>query len=49
MFVGKAGAYPIKNLSKAPFKARFLALATNNRLGWNGLPKTNTLAYYYHS
>jgi len=40
MFVGKAGAYP----SEAPF--RLLALPTNTRLGWGGLPGTNILAYY---
>ncbi len=24
------------------------ALLANNRLGWNGLTRTNTLAYYEH-
>jgi hypothetical protein len=36
----------MKNLSGAPLWGRFLALPTNNTLGWNGLPGTNTLAYY---
>ncbi len=40
MFAGKAGAYP----SEAPF--RLLASPTNIRLGWKGMPGTNTLAYY---
>jgi hypothetical protein len=40
MFADKVGAYP----SKAHF--RILALSTNIRLGWRGLPGTNTLAYY---
>ncbi len=46
MFVMKAGAYP----SEAPFRCaildRLLVLPTNIRLGWNGLPRTNTIAYY---
>jgi hypothetical protein len=44
MFVVKAGAY----LREAPFRwstlGRPLALPTNIRLGWRGLPGTNTLA-----
>ncbi len=40
MFAVKAVAYP----SEAPF--RYLASPTNIRLGWKGLPGTNTLAYY---
>jgi hypothetical protein len=46
MFVGKAGAHPVKNLLAAPLKGRFLALPTNIRLGWKGLPGTNALTYY---
>ncbi len=47
MFVGKAGAYPrVKYLSGAPFKGWLLVSPTNTRLGWKGLPGTNTLAYY---
>ncbi len=42
MLVGNARTYPIEE----PFKGRLLALHTNNRLGWRGLPGTNTLAYY---
>ncbi len=34
------GAYP----REAPFRP--LALPANIRLGWKGLPETNTLAYY---
>jgi hypothetical protein len=51
MFVGKAGAYPIEG----PFKCSILgltslvALPTNNRLGWKGLPGTNSQAYYENS
>jgi hypothetical protein len=40
MFAGKARAYP----NEAPF--RLLALPTNIRLGWKGLPGTNALGYY---
>jgi hypothetical protein len=35
----------VKHLSGAPLYGRPLALPTNNRLGWKGLPRTNTLAY----
>jgi hypothetical protein len=46
MFLGKAGAY----LSEAPFSCSTLGYATtspaNNKLGWNGWPGTNALAYY---
>jgi hypothetical protein len=42
MFVGKAGAYPVEG----PFRCSTLALPTSNRLGWKGLPRTNTLALY---
>ncbi len=50
MFVGKASAY----LSGTPFRyptlgGRLLVLPTNIRIGWKGLPRTNTLAYYEHS
>ncbi len=48
-FAGMAGAYP----SKAPFICFTLGWApclnTNIRLGWKGLPGTNTLAYYENS
>ncbi len=37
VFEGKARAYP----SEVPF----LALPTNTRLGWKGLPGTHILAY----
>jgi hypothetical protein len=36
----------MKDLSDAPLKSRLLALPTNIRIGWQYLPKTNTLAYY---
>jgi hypothetical protein len=39
----------VKNLSGAPLYGKFLALPTNTRLGWKGLPGTNTLAYYRNS
>ncbi len=43
MFAGKAGAYPSEGAS---LLGRLLASPTNLRLGWKGLPRTNTLAYY---
>jgi hypothetical protein len=42
MFAGKVGAYPSEG---APLLGRILALPTNIRLGWKGLPGTNALAY----
>jgi hypothetical protein len=36
----------VKQLSGAPLKGMLLASPTNIRLGWKGLPGTNTLAYY---
>jgi hypothetical protein len=33
---------------EAPLQGRLLALPTNIRLGWKGLPGTNTLAFYEH-
>jgi hypothetical protein len=36
----------VEQLKKAPLTSRFLALSTNMRLGWKGLPGPNTLAYY---
>ncbi len=36
----------MKHLSGAPLQGRLLASLTNIRLGWRGLPGTNTLAYY---
>jgi hypothetical protein len=38
----------VKQLSGTPLKGRLLASPTNTRLGWKGLPGTNTLAYYGH-
>ena len=44
MFAGKEGAYP----SEVPFRCSTLGYAptTNIRLGWKGLPGTNSLAYF---
>jgi len=39
----------VKKFSVAPFYGRHLALPTNIRPGWKGLPGTNTLAYYKFS
>ncbi len=36
----------VKHLSGARLKGRLLASPRNIRLGWKGLPRTNTLAYY---
>ncbi len=36
----------VKHLLGAPLQGRPLALPTNIRLGWKGLPGTNTLAHY---
>jgi hypothetical protein len=45
LFNGKAEAYPIE----APLWVRLLALPTNKRLGWKGLPVINTLDYCENS
>jgi hypothetical protein len=43
------GAYPrVKHLKDAALRYA-PALPANKRLGWKGLPRTNTLAYYEHS
>ncbi len=52
-------AYPMKLLRsleclslahfRAPLQGRILALPTNIRLGWKGLPGKNTIAYYENS
>jgi hypothetical protein len=39
----------MKHLSGAPLQGRLLASLTNIRLGWKGMPGTNTLAYYKKS
>jgi hypothetical protein len=39
----------VKHLSDAPLKGRLLALPTDIRLGWKGLPGINALAYYEKS
>ncbi len=46
MFVGIAGAYLVEEPSGASLLGRLQASSTNIRLGWKGLPGTNTLAYY---
>jgi hypothetical protein len=38
----------VKHLSRATLQGRLLALPTN-RLGWRGLSRRNTLAYYENS
>ncbi len=46
MFVGEARSLP---KSRAPERALLgyaAVLPANTRLGWKGLPGTNTLAYY---
>jgi len=45
VFAGKAGAYLSESPFKTPLYGRLLALPTNTRQGWKGLPGTNTLAY----
>ncbi len=39
----------MKHLSDAPFKGWLLAIPTNIRPGWKGLPLRNALAYYEKS
>jgi hypothetical protein len=46
MIAGKAGTYGVKHISGAPLYDRLLALPTNIRVGWKGLPGTNPPAYY---
>ncbi len=45
MIAGMAGAYQ-NEAPRAPFWDRLLALQASIRLGWDGLPGTNNLAYY---
>jgi hypothetical protein len=49
MLASRAGACT----NEASFRCSYLgwapALSTNNRLGWRGMPGTNTLAYCEHS
>jgi hypothetical protein len=49
MFVDRPGAYPRVELLKGPSLRWAGATLTNIRMGWKGLPGTNTLAYYEHS
>jgi hypothetical protein len=50
MFAGNAAAFPrVEHLKCAPVLGMLLALPKNIRLGWRGLPGTNTPAYYDHS
>ncbi len=46
MFSGKARANPGVEYQKALHLGKILDLPTNIRLGWEGLPDTNTVAYY---
>jgi hypothetical protein len=43
------GDYLSLDLSGAPLQSRPLTLPTNNRLGWRGLPVTNTVDYFKKS
>jgi len=36
----------VKHLAGAPLKGKLIASPQIIRLGWKGLPRTNTLAYY---
>jgi hypothetical protein len=46
MFVGEARSLPrAEHLNGASLR-QALTLLTNVRIGWKGLPDTNTLAYY---
>ncbi len=49
MFVIKAIAYPSGQLKDSPLYGRPMATTENIRTDWNGLPGTNTLAYFEHS
>ncbi len=49
MFVGKAGVHPIEEPFKCFTLGKAPSLAHKHRLGWKGLPRTNTLAYYKSS
>jgi hypothetical protein len=49
MFAGKAGAYASGATFRCPLLGGLLGLPKNNKLGWKGLPETNTLAFYEHS
>ncbi len=40
---------PVFLSKQAPHQCRLLSLPTNISIGWEGLPGTNTLAYYEHS
>ena len=42
----RLGAYPRVENMKGVSLGKALALPANIRLGWKGLPGTNTLAYY---
>jgi hypothetical protein len=46
MFIRKARAYLSDTPFWSPLMGRLLALPTNIRLGWKGLLRTNTQAYY---
>jgi hypothetical protein len=39
--------YPFKALFSVLLLDRLLALLANFKLGWKGLPGTNTVAFYY--
>jgi hypothetical protein len=45
-FATKSTVYLSAAVENAPLRGRLLTLDTYIRLGWKGLPGTNTLAYY---
>jgi hypothetical protein len=48
MLLVRPGAYPIVEHLKGASLGETPALLQNIRLGWEGLPGTNTQAYYKH-
>ncbi len=49
LFAGKARTYPRVEHLKGVSLVNAAVLHTNNKLGWKGLPRTNTLTYYKNS
>jgi hypothetical protein len=49
MFVSKARSLPLNGAPERYITGVSKALPTNIRLGWKGMPRTNTLAYYKNS
>ena len=44
--LGEARSLPYSGAPKGVLLGEALALPANIRIGWKGLPETNTLAYY---